>query len=297
VTEPRLRFTYSIGMPDPAQYVTLARAAEEAGWDTIAVPDSICYPRTSSSKYPYRTDGGREFLENKRFIDPFSLVSFMAAVTSRVDFFVNVLKLPVRHPVLVAKQVASVAVLSANRLQLGVGSSPWPDDYEICQVPWEQRGQRLDEAIEIVRDLTRGGYVEHSGAMFTFPPIKLEPVPDQPVPIVVGGQSDAALRRAARVGDGWTSAGSTEEQLVDHIARLRVERERAERSHLPFRVYVRSPRAATPEGVEWLRDAGVTDVVLRFQETYGIEPDDAPLDQRLDALRRYADTVIAHVER
>jgi probable F420-dependent oxidoreductase len=291
-----VRFTYSIGMPDPALYLPLARAAEEAGWDTISVPDSICYPKESSSRYPYSKDGGREFLENKPFIEPFSLIPYLAAVTTDLAFLVAVLKLPVRHPVIVAKQVASVAVLTGNRLQLGVGTSPWPDDYEICGVPWEERGRRLDEGIEIVRDLVAGGYVEHHGDAYDLPALKLEPVPSRPVPILVGGQSEAALRRAARVADGWISAGSTEEQLVDQLQRIRRYRDEAGRADEPFRIHVRAPQGETADGVRHLADLGVTDVVMRFQDTYSTAPDDDPLSVRVDALRRYADDVIATVK-
>jgi probable F420-dependent oxidoreductase len=290
-----VRFTYSIGMPDPDLYLPLARAAEEAGWDTISIPDSICYPKESSSRYPYSSDGSREFLENKPFIEPFSLVPYMAAVTTDIDFLVAVLKLPVRHPVIVAKQVASVAVLTGNRFQLGVGTSPWPDDYEICDVPWEERGQRLDEGIAIVRELVAGGYAEHHGALYDVPAVKLEPVPTSPVPILIGGQSGAALRRAARLGDGWISAGSTEEVLVDQIRRLNRHRADAGRADEPFRIHVRAPQGETADGVRHLADLGVTDVVMRFQDTYSVRPDDDALDVRLDALRRYADEVIVAV--
>jgi probable F420-dependent oxidoreductase len=290
-----VRFTYSVGMPDPASYLPLAQAAEEAGWDTISVPDSICYPRDSSSKYPYTDTGGREFLENKRFIEPFSLVPAMAAVTQHIQFLVAVLKLPVRHPVLVAKQASSVAVLSGNRFKLGVGTSPWPDDYEICGVPWEGRGRRLDECIAIVRGLARGGWFEHHTDLYDLPAIKINPVPSSPMPILVGGHADVALRRAARVADGWISASADEAMLATTIERLRRYLAAEGRDAAAFEIHVRSPQAATADGVRRLRDLGVTDVGMRFQDTYSTDPDDQPLTDRLDALRRYADDVISSV--
>ncbi|MBI5087763.1 MAG: TIGR03619 family F420-dependent LLM class oxidoreductase [Actinobacteria bacterium] len=289
-----MRFTYSIGMPDPGFYLPLARAAEEAGWDTISVPDSICYPRESSSKYPYTDTGGREFLENKPFIEPFSLVPTMAAVTQRIEFLVAVLKLPVRQPVMVAKQATSVAVLSGNRFKLGVGSSPWPDDYEVCGVPWERRGARTDECIAIVRGLAAGGWFEFHGELYDVPAVKLNPVPSKPLPILVGGHADRALRRAA-LSDGWVSASSDEALLTTTIATLHRYRAEVGRDSEPFEIHVRSPHAATIEGVLRLAELGVTDVGMRFQDTYSLAPDDQPLDERLDALRRYADTVIAPV--
>ena len=172
-----LTFSLHISMVDPAFYLPVARAAEVAGFDRISMGDSIFYPLESDSRYPYTADGGREFLENKPFLEPFSIIPAMAAVTTRIQFAVVVLKLPVRHPVLVAKQASSVAVISGNRLRLGVGTSPWPDDFEILGVPYEGRGRRLEEGIAVIRGLTAGGYFEHHGEHYDFRPIKLAPVP------------------------------------------------------------------------------------------------------------------------
>src|SRR5882672_8727472 len=99
-----MRFSYAESMTDPSFYLPLARAAEEAGFTSFVVPDSICYPRDSDSTYPYTDDGNREFLEDKPFIEPFSLIPAMAAVTERLRFTTFVVKLPIRNPVLVAKQ-------------------------------------------------------------------------------------------------------------------------------------------------------------------------------------------------
>src|SRR6202035_52923 len=113
--------------------------------------------------------GSREFLEDKPFLEPSSLTPALGALTSRLRFVTFVLKLPVRHPVLVAKQATSTAVLTGNRLVLGVGASPWREDYEVLGVPWERRGQRMDEALAIVRGLSAGGYFEFHGEIFDVP--------------------------------------------------------------------------------------------------------------------------------
>jgi len=139
-----VRFSYAESMTDPSFYAPLARAAEEAGYDSMVVPDSLCYPLDSVSTYPFNPDGSREFLEDKPFLEPFSLIPALGAVTTRLRFVTFVLKLPVRHPVLVAKQATSVAVLTGGRLVLGVGTSPWREDYEVLGVPWAGRGQRMD---------------------------------------------------------------------------------------------------------------------------------------------------------
>ena len=151
-----MRFSYAESMCDPSHYVPLARAAEEAGWHSFVIPDSICYPEVSDSKYPYTPDGDRRFLEDKPFIEPFSLIPALAAVTERLRFTTFVVKLPIRQPVLVAKSVTSVAVLSNDRFAFGVGTSPWPEDFAVTGTEWKTRGARMDEMIEIIRGLGRG---------------------------------------------------------------------------------------------------------------------------------------------
>src|SRR5260370_7055421 len=113
----------------------------------MVVPDSICYPEQASSVYPFNPDGTREFLEDKPFLEPFSLIPALGAVTERIRFVTFVLKLPVRDPVLVAKQATSTAVLTGNRLALGVGTTPWRDDYTPLALPWARPGQRMAEEL------------------------------------------------------------------------------------------------------------------------------------------------------
>jgi len=163
-----MRFGYLETMTNPAFMKPLAIAAEEAGYDSFVVPDSICYPEFSDNLYPYTEDGSREFLEDKPFVETFALISYLAAVTERIRFTTSVVKLPLLNPVVIAKQVASIAVLSENRLTLGVGLSPWPDDYEVVAVPWAGRGKRLDEMIEVIRGLCAGGYFAYQGKIFRF---------------------------------------------------------------------------------------------------------------------------------
>jgi probable F420-dependent oxidoreductase len=279
-------------MTDPSFYAPLARAAEDAGFDSFVVPDSIAYPRESDSTYPFNPDGSREFLEDKPFIEPFVLVGALAMVTERIRFTTFVVKLPVRHPVHVAKLASSAAVLSGDRLALGVGVSPWPEDYAMTGTPWEGRGRRMDEAVAILRGLLGGGYHDHAGAVFDLPAIKISPVPARPVPILVGGHSDAALRRAARL-DGWMHGGGDPADLPGLLDRLRRFRDAEGRADDPFEVHVISADAYSLDGVRRLEDQGVTDVIVGFRWPYEVGPDPQPLAEKVDLLRRYADDVIA----
>jgi probable F420-dependent oxidoreductase len=287
-----MRFSYAESMCDPSQYLPLAVEAEQAGWDSFVVPDSICFPRDSDSRYPYTADGNRGFIEDKPFLDPFSLIPALAAVTQRLRFTTFVVKLPIRHPVLVAKQATSVAVLSNNRFGFGVGLSPWPEDFTVTGTDWHTRGRRMDEMIEIIRGLSAGGYFEYHGAHYDLPAVKLCPVPSQPIPILVGGHAEAALRRAARLGDGWMHAGGGQASDLDGaLAQLAALRRECGREREPFEIHVISLEAYGVDGVRRLEDRGVTDVIVGFRNAY--ETDTQTLQHKIDALRQYADNVIA----
>jgi probable F420-dependent oxidoreductase len=289
-----MRFSYAESMVDPSFYVPLARAAEEAGYHSMVIPDSVCYPLHASSRYPFNPDGSREFLEDKPFLEPFSLIPALGAVTSRIRFITFVVKVPVRNPVLLAKQATSTAVLTGNRLVLGVGTSPWREDYDVLGVDWASRGQRLDESIAIVRGLAAGGYFEYRGEIFGLPPVKIAPVPTEPIPVLIGGHSDAALRRAARLGDGWMHGGGDLADLPRLLARL--SELRGDRSRREFQIHVISADAYTVDGVRRLEEQGVTDVIVGFRWPYVTGPDTEPLDRKLDNLRRFADDVIAKLQ-
>jgi len=290
-----VRFSYAESMTDPSFYAPLARAAEEAGYHSMVVPDSICYPRHSTSVYPFNPDGSREFLEDKPFLEPFSLIPALGAVTSRLRFVTFVLKLPVRNPVLVAKQATSTAVLTGNRLVLGVGTSPWREDYEVTGVPWARRGQRMDEELQIIRGLSAGGYFEYHGEVFDLAPVKISPVPSEPLPILIGGHGEAALRRAARAGDGWLHGGGDPADLPGLLARLAELRRAEGTADRPFEIHVISMDAYTVDGVRRLEEQGVTDAIVGFRWPYQVGPDTEPLAGKLAKLRRFADDVIAKV--
>jgi probable F420-dependent oxidoreductase len=290
-----MRFSLAESMIEPSMYAPLVQAAEEAGFDSFVVPDSICYPEEGESSYPYNADGTREFLDAKPFIEPFSLIPALAAVTERMRFTTFVVKLPIRHPVLVAKQVTSVGVITGGRFGFGVGTSPWREDYAITAVPWERRGARMDECIEIINGLQRGEYFGYAGEFYEFPACKLCPVPDPKVPILVGGHSKMALSRAGRLGDGWMHAGGDAAELADMLATINAVRAEHGRADAPFEVHAISVDAYSPDGIERLEAAGVTDAIVGFRDAYQPGPDPQTLNEKLAAVSWYADEVIRKV--
>jgi probable F420-dependent oxidoreductase len=290
-----VRFTFAESMCDPSHYPPLAIAAEQSGYHSFTVPDSICYPQTSDSRYPYTEDGRREFLADQPFLDPFCLISALGAVTDRLRFTTFVVKLPIRHPVLVAKQVASVAVLTANRFGFGVGLSPWPEDFQVTGTDWKTRGARMDEMIEIMRGLWTGDFFEYRGRHYDIPAIRINPAPTRPIPILIGGHAEPALRRAARLGDGWMHAGGGQASDLDGALRRLAElRREYGREREPFEVHVISLEAFTVDGVRRLEEKGITDVIVGFRNPYEGR-DSMPVQQKIDALRAYGDRVIARV--
>jgi probable F420-dependent oxidoreductase len=285
-----MRFSFAEAMCDPEQYAPLARAAEEAGFHAMTLPDSVAYPEVSDSKYPYTPDGDRGFLEDKPFLDPFCLASVLGAITTRLQFHTFVVKLPIRHPVLVAKQVATVAALTHDRFSFGVGLSPWPDDYRIVGVPWEGRGRRMDEMLSILRGLLRGGFFRFDGEHFALESVKICPVPARPVPLLIGGHSEAALARAAKLGDGWMHAGGDAAELARLIARLNELRREHGRAGEPFEVHVLSRDAYSRDGIRRLEDLGVTDAIVGVRNAY--ERDTMPLEKKIAAVRRLGDAIV-----
>src|SRR3954454_24107661 len=232
-----MRFTYAEAMTDSTFYVPLAQAAEAAGYSSMTVADSLISPSESDATYPYTDDGNREFLEGKEFIETMTLVAMLGASTSTLRFTPFVLKLPIRPPVLVAKQASSIAYLTGNRLGLGVGLSPWPEDFAVMDIPWERRGKRMDECIDILRGLTSGEFFEFHGEFYDFDAIKQTPAPTEPIPLLVGGHSDAALRRAVRRGDGWMHAGGDGEELYLLLDKLKKFRDEEGVADKPFEIH------------------------------------------------------------
>ena len=194
-----------------------------------------------------------------------------------------------------AKEATSVSALTGGRFDLGVGISPWPDDYAVCGVPWAGRGRRFEECIEVITKLATGQFVEHHGEFYEFPAIKLNP--GATLPILIGGHSERSLERAARFGDGWLPAGMSGEELGAAMARLTELRKRYERDHLPFAVHAIAAEAFSADGVRRLADLGVTHAVGGFSSfnPYGLAADTELLQDKIDALHRYADRVIAQV--
>ncbi|CAN5582648.1 TIGR03619 family F420-dependent LLM class oxidoreductase [soil metagenome] len=290
-----MRFSYAEAMTQATYYAPLAQAAEAAGYTSMTVADSLIYPKESDSKYPYTDTGDRAFLDGKEFIETMILCAHIFAHTTTLRLTPFVLKLPIRPPVLVAKQASSLAFLSGNRRGLGVGLSPWPEDFDALGVDWARRGKRMDECMDILAGLTTGEYFRYDGEFFQVEELKQCPGATEPIPLLVGGHADAALRRAVLKGNGWMHAGGDGEELDRLLVRLAEIRAEEGDTRDDFEVHVISYDAYTVDGIKRLEDKGVTDCIVGFRVPYIMGPDTEPLQKKVDALNSYADSIISKV--
>jgi probable F420-dependent oxidoreductase len=287
-----MKFTLSVALSPLDHLIELARTAEESGFSAIALPDSLFYSENVSAEYPYTPDGNRFWNAETPWVDPLIAAAAMGAVTTSLRFYTSVLKLGSRHPVLLARQVGSVAALTGDRFGLGVGVGWSPEEFAWCGQPYEGRGRRVDEMIDVLKLILGGGMVDHHGEFFDFDKLQMSPAPARPVPIYVGGHTPVALRRAARVGDGWASAMMRFDELRTTIAEL--ERLRAEqgRADLPFEYQAVCIDRFDLGGYRELGGIGVTDVITVPWLLEGVGFD-ADVERKKDAVRKFGAEVIA----
>jgi probable F420-dependent oxidoreductase len=222
-------------------------------------------------------------------VDPWVAIGAMAAVTQRLRFFTGVYVLPMRNPLVVAKAVATAAVLSGNRVALGVGVGWCEEEFDLMEQPFAKRGARTDEMLEVLARLWEPGWVEHHGATYDIPRLEMSPVPSAPVPVYVGGMSDVALRRAAR-HDGWVSDYVSIADAVEVRAKLDAYREEYGRTDRPFSMIASLTDAASADDFARAADAGVTDILTMPWVYYsGFDVD---LDQKIDGMSRFAADVM-----
>jgi probable F420-dependent oxidoreductase len=289
-----VKFTLAVAMNPLDQLVELAKTAEECGFASVALPDSLFYSEKVSADYPYTPDGSRFWNADTPWVDPLIAAAAMGTATERIRFYTQVLKLGSRNPVLLARQVGSVAALTGDRFGFGVGLGWSPEEFAWCGTEYAHRGPRADEAIEVLKLILGGGMVDYHGEYYDFDKLQMSPAPRQPVPFYVGGHTEAGLRRAARIGDGWTSAMIKFDDLRQVIARLGELRAEYGRADLPFEIQAVCIDKFGVDGYRDLFEAGVTDVIVMPWMNYGIGFD-GELAAKQDAVRRFTHDVIEQV--
>lgn len=287
-----MKLWQSLAFVEPDQLVPLARCAEECGFHGVLLSDHLAFPGTLSSKYPYAPDGKPLFDATVPFPDPWVTIAAMAQLTTSLRFATLIYVLPLRDPFEVAKSVGTAALLSKDRLVLGTGAGWMKEEFDAVGIDFRTRGQRFDEMIEVLRKLWTGRMVEHKGTHFDFGPMQISPVPGKRVPIYVGGVSEAALRRAATLGDGWMGSGNAPEEVPAVLARLRELRKRAGREADPFTPIVPLKAQLAPDLLRRLEEQHGLTQTVSYPFQFALGPT-SPLEKKRDFLKRMADELVS----
>lgn len=190
------------------------RAAEDAGFDGLWVFDHVVIRKEQGSAYPYSADGRLGFRPTLDFLEPLTLLAFVAAATNRIRLGTSVLVLPMRQPVLHAKILATIDHLSGGRLVLGGGVGWWKEEFEVLGVPFERRGKRTEEWLQLVRSLWTEEWVQSRGEFYECVDWTCNPKPMRgTIPIWLGGESEAQLRRVGRFAEGWLATAKSLPEL------------------------------------------------------------------------------------
>jgi probable F420-dependent oxidoreductase len=286
-----MKFVCSVAFTPPGELAAIARAADAAGFDALALSDHVVHPQKIATPYPYTADGSPRWQPFTPWPDPWVTIGALSAITTRLRFMTSVFVLPLRSPYLVAKAVGTAAVLSGNRVTLGVGAGWMREEFELMEQPFEARGRRMDEMIDLLRRLWGGGFVEHRGEFYDCDPVEMSPVPTEPVPIWVGGLSAPAFRRAATKGDGWISDLHTTAEVREIAARLAALRADSPRAGEPFALVAAVKDAFDLDGYRRAADAGVTHLQTMPWFFYPGAGDS--LAGKCDALKRFGDEIVA----
>jgi probable F420-dependent oxidoreductase len=224
-----LAFAASVGVDGPAA-LEVCRRAEAAGFESVWGGEHVVLPTRIASKYPYTADGKIPADPDTPIPDPLIWLAFAAAAAPKLRLGTCILIVPQRNPVVLAKELATLDRLSGGRVELGLGVGWLREEFEALGVPWERRGERNDEYIAAMRALWSGPHAEFHGKFVDFAPVTCSPRPVQhSIPILVGGDTDAAIARAVRIADGYFPGEGDVARLGALIARLREAAKRGDR--------------------------------------------------------------------
>jgi probable F420-dependent oxidoreductase len=255
-----MQFWSGTAFMDAAEALAVARMLDEAGYDGVICADHLIYPRVLQSRYP--TGAERPpWSPETAWPDSWILIGAMAAVTRRLRFSNAVYVAPARPLLEVAKQVATASVISGGRVSLAVGAGWMREEFELLGQDFANRGKRLDEMIPALRALWQGGWVSWNGRHYQVPELMLEPHPTTPVPILCGGESELALRRAAQLCDGWVGTAYAWDDAVGYVHKLTALRREYGRQNEPFEIMLALLEPPSVDLYRRAEDLGITAVM------------------------------------
>jgi probable F420-dependent oxidoreductase len=287
--------TFDAGL-DPDVLRTLAETAEAAGAASLWVAEHVVLVDRYASRYPYADDGklpGR--LNSGGPADPFMALSFLAAATSRVRLGTGICLVPQRNPVYTAKEVATLDTLSRGRVDFGIGIGWLAEEFAALQVPFARRAGRTRAYLEIMRRLWTNDVAEYESEFYTLPPVRMDPKPVQRPhpPILVGGESDPALARAAEYGQGWFGWNVTPEMVAERVGvltqLLAARGRRIEDVRVLASPYTRPTRDL--DAMKRYRDAGASEVVVLLSRFEGVDGARAVVEKVATRLIRPAEAL------
>ena len=221
----------------PRHYASVARAAEDNGFESVWMPEHLVIPAEMPATYPYTESGFPPITPETPLYDPWVVLGSVASATETIRLATNVFILPLRHPIATARSVVTLDRLSGGRVTLGAGVGWLEGEFDIVGQSFADRGRRMDEIMGLLRELWTGETVEHHGEFYDVGPLTFSPKALQKpsIPIEIGGASAAALRRAGRLGDGWIEIGCNDlDQLAAKMDVIREHRRQSGRQDLPF---------------------------------------------------------------
>jgi len=199
-----IAFANILNFGTPEGSIQFAQAAEKAGVDSLWTVEHVIYPSNYDSEYPYDTSGKMMMAPDTDLTDPLIWLTWLAANTSSIRLGTGILILPERNPLVLAKELGTLDSLSGGRVELGIGVGWLKEEFDALGIPWERRGARTDEYVAVMQKLWSGNEVSFDGEFVSFENISSNPKPVHgSVPITIGGHSDAAARRAGRIGNGF----------------------------------------------------------------------------------------------
>jgi probable F420-dependent oxidoreductase len=267
----------------------LAAFAESLGFDGIGLSDHLVRPREVASAYPYSADGRMEAGTATPYPDVWVTIAALAQHTRRVRFVSNVYVMPLRDPFSVAKSVSTAAVLSGDRVVMGVGVGWMAEEFALTGQRFAARGRRTDEMLLVLEKLLSGEMVEHAGEFYRFAPLQMQPVPARRPLVWIGGESPAALARAAR-WDGWLGVYYDVDEALARLAQVDRLRREAGRGNRPFDVALALRSAPDREARRRLEEAGMT--VLLHPAPWPADPSAMTLADRRRALEQAAERLL-----
>jgi probable F420-dependent oxidoreductase len=256
-----MKFGVALGRLNPAFFGDVTVEADRLGYESAWLPEHLVFP-VHMTRSPYPGQEHPPVPPETPVFDALAYLSYLAGRTERIRLGTHVYLLALRHPFAAARAVQTLDVVSGGRAEIGIGAGWLESEWDAAGLDFHTRGRRLDEAIDVCRRLWTERVVEHHGRFYQFDPVMFEPKPiQQPPPLHVGGESDAALHRAARLGDGWIGMGHTLESAGQSVARLRQLRGEAGRSDTRFEVSLGGP-VETPDDVLRWKEAGVDRLIV-----------------------------------